>query len=74
MDFRIKMGCREICSNYAVKKINPKVKGIYESGHKRCSRCEYFLIWNGNYCPCCGVLLRVKPRNSMDRIKMIQSA
>ena len=74
MDFRIRMGCREICSKYTVKKINPKVKGMYESGHKRCSSCEQFLSWNGIHCPCCGTILRVKPRNSMDRAKMIQSA
>ena len=74
MDYRIRMGCRQICSYYAVKKINPKVKGMYESGHKLCASCEHFLIWEGIHCPCCGILLRTKPRDSKGRKKMYQSA
>jgi len=67
------MGCREICSNYSVKKINPKFGGMYELGHKRCAICETFLNWEGIHCPCCGTSLRSKPRNSQGRDKLGQT-
>ena len=67
------MNCDGICSKYVVKKPTIKSAGRYESGHKRCSFCEVYLIWNGRNCPCCGTALRTKPRNSRGRSKIIQN-
>ena len=64
------MHCKGICSKYLAKKPENKKAGRYELGHKRCSFCEVYLVWNGRNCPCCGTALRAKPRNSkaMDKI------
>ena len=58
------MYCREICIKYGVKNVSPKEIGRYESGQKRCTSCEIYINWDGKHCPCCGHLLRTKPRNS----------
>jgi len=67
------MYCKGICSNYAVKKPRQKIYGRYESGQKRCSLCEIYIIWDGNHCPCCGCTLRSKPRNVKSRNKLVQN-
>ena len=66
------MHCKGICSSYAVKKPHIKDIGRYESGQKRCSACEIYIIWNGKNCPCCGYILRTKPRNAKARDKLVQ--
>ena len=68
------MHCREICSNYEVKKSVPKNIGRYKAGQKRCSSCEIYIIWDGEHCPCCGHILRTKPRNGRARDKLTQKA
>jgi len=64
------MHCKGICSNYVVKKPSQKNIGRYESGHKRCSSCEVYIIWDEKNCPCCGYILRTKPRNAQARNKI----
>jgi len=66
------MHCREICSNYEVKKSGPKDIGRYKAGQKRCSSCAIYVIWDGEHCPCCGHFLRTKPRNARARDKLVQ--
>lgn len=66
------MYCNRICSKYAVKKLPAKYGGLYEAGHKRCSSCEIYLIWNKVHCPCCGCVLRSKPRNAKARGKLVE--
>lgn len=41
--------------------------GRYNSGQKRCIRCDVFLQWLGLWCPCCGLRLRGKPRNGKSK-------
>ena len=65
------MSCNQICSQYAVKKLAAKYGGLYEAGHKRCSECEVYLIWDEVHCPCCGCVLRAKPRNAKARSKLV---
>ena len=67
------MNCKGICSNLLAKKPNIKDTGRYESGQKRCSNCEVFIICDKKNCPCCGCNLRSKPRNSQGRDKLVQS-
>jgi hypothetical protein len=68
------MHCKGICSQYAVKKPIEKKTGRYESGHKRCSVCEIYIVWPERNCPCCGIALRAKPRNAKGRDKIVQKA
>ena len=62
------MGCRGICIRYKIKKINPKFQAMYHLGHKFCSQCGQFQSWDGNFCPCCGTILRTKPRGFKGRM------
>jgi len=67
------MHCKGICLKYLAKKPESKKSGHYELGHKRCSICEVYLIWDGRNCPCCGTALRKKPRNSKARTRIIEN-
>lgn len=50
------MRCREICRRQSgLTKPGPKT---YKDGRKYCSRCEWAFIWEGLYCPCCGIRMR----------------
>jgi len=52
--------CNSICKKYVAK--SNLEGGRYEQGQKRCPECEVFISWKGLWCPCCGRLLRTKPR------------
>jgi len=67
------MHCKGICSKHSVKKPHIKDMGRYESGQKRCSSCEVYMFWDGKNCPCCGYILRTKPRNTRARNKLVQN-
>lgn len=66
------MACKGICYEFEAKKINLKGSGMYQTGHKRCSECEKFILWDEIRCPCCGTRLRLKPRQSNLRKKWIK--
>ena len=65
------MPCKGICTIHVAKKPIKNNMGRYESGQKRCTNCEVYVIWDGRACPCCGTPLRSKPRNSHGRNKLI---
>ena len=67
------MYCNGICFNHAVKKLRPGHGGRYESGQKRCSVCEIYIIWAGRNCPCCRTALRSKPRYGKGRDRIVPS-
>ena len=67
------MQCNGICSKHAVRKPHTADGGRYESGQKRCSFCEVYIIWDGWCCPCCNSRLRSKPRYSIGRDKIVQN-
>ena len=54
------MHCNSLCKQYKAE--NSGQGGRYEQGQKRCPNCELFIKWEGLWCPCCGRLLRTKPR------------
>ena len=60
------MICRHKCveSIYEPKKT---VRGDLREKYKRCSHCYIFIKWEGIYCPCCCVRLKVSPRNNRAR-------
>lgn len=65
------MPCHNICKKYRAKKPNsPETR--YGTGQKRCNRCDIFVIWEGMYCPCCGVMLRTRPRGSEARQQQVE--
>ncbi len=55
------MNCNNSCKKFQAKS-NSAMGGRYEQGQKRCPECEVFIEWEGLWCPCCGRLLRTKPR------------
>ena len=56
------MTCKGICLRHRAPK--PIQSGRYASGQKRCQGCEIFIKWDMLWCPCCGLRLRTRPRNS----------
>ena len=64
------MVCRGICVKYKVGKLNVAGNHRYFAGQKRCSLCGIFIKWEGNLCPCCGLSLRIRPRNTKNRQKL----
>ena len=34
------------------------------------SICNIFIWWDGKHCPCCGMVLRTRPRNTKNRQKL----
>ena len=57
------MHCNGSCKKYNTSG-NSLEGGRYEQGQKRCHTCEIFIEWEGLWCPCCGRLLRTKPRGT----------
>ena len=55
------MHCNGSCKKFKAIS-NGQDGGRYEQGQKRCPQCELFITWEGLWCPCCGRLLRTKPR------------
>ena len=55
------MTCKGICVRH--KALRPIDGTRYAAGQKRCQICELFIIWESDWCPCCGYRLRTKPRN-----------
>ena len=41
--------------------------GSYRLGYRRCGKCEYYIKTVANHCPCCGDILKRKPRNNKAR-------
>ena len=57
------MHCNGSCKKYKATG-STREGGRYEQGQKRCHRCEIYIEWEGLWCPCCGYLLRTKPRGT----------
>lgn len=53
--------CSGICKKY--KSIGSPLYGRYKKGHKRCTSCGVFIIYEGDRCPCCNTKLRVTPKD-----------
>jgi len=55
------MACKGVCNQYKAKWGTHQYR--YASGQKRCNVCEIFVNWDGYRCPCCGMILRTRPRS-----------
>ncbi len=58
--FWIKLTCKGICHRYKAPKRNGNSR--YAIGQKRCNSCKIFVEFDGVFCPCCGMKMRVTPR------------
>lgn len=63
------MVCKGICHRYKSGKPHG-INSRYEFGQKRCSICEIFIKWDGKHCPCCGYVLRTKPKGTQTRLRL----
>lgn len=54
--------CKDICKQY--KSTFTRGTRRYAEGQKRCNSCYIFMNYDGKYCPCCGIKLRTKPKNT----------
>ena len=64
------ISCNGICQRYRARK--PLRIGRYASGQKRCNSCDIFMNWDGLWCPCCNYRLRLTPRNSKYKEKLLK--
>lgn len=65
------MPCKGICTKY--KAVGRSSDGRYKKGQKRCQVCALFIMCVGLFCPCCGNMLRNKPRSRKLKEKLINS-
>jgi uncharacterized paraquat-inducible protein A len=40
----------------------------YINGKRYCRRCETYFYYNGSFCPCCGMQLRLSPSSTKYRV------
>jgi hypothetical protein len=65
-----KMVCRNICERLGCK---PSFEyDQYIVGKKYCRRCETYFYYNGMFCPCCGMQLRISPTSKKGKEKIRQ--
>ena len=67
------MACKGICRKYKATKPHSEMGGQYKNEQKRCNECDIFIVWNGKRCPCCGMILRLRPRSGKTRIQFMKS-
>jgi hypothetical protein len=58
-----KMSCKGIC-------IRHKAANHYANEQKCCQVCDLFIKWNGLCCPCCGYILRTRPRKNIKKANL----
>ena len=63
--------CKNICLHpeYAHKKI---VRDLANTPYKKCSKCCLFIKYEGIYCPCCGVKLSNRAKNTIARRRRLE--
>jgi len=64
------MVCRNLCERIYSKIIFGK--SHYEGGRKYCRRCEIYFSYDGVFCPCCGMALRMSPPSKRDKGRLRQ--
>ncbi len=67
--FWIKLTCKGICHRY--RALKPSHGSRYAKGQKRCNSCDIYIEWDGFFCPCCGMRLRVAPRHQKYKEKVL---
>ncbi len=57
--------CHDLCTELKCEKTT---KPIYDN-HRRCTKCEVYYEKHITVCPCCKIVTRSKPHNSVNRAK-----
>jgi hypothetical protein len=64
------MACRNLCERFNSRFI---VGGShYANGKKYCRRGEVYILYDGIFCPCCGMVLGTSPTNKRDKERLRQ--
>ncbi len=63
---------QRLCLRHKAQKPQNVSYGRYAAGQKRCQTCDIFLHWNNLWCPCCGVRLRIRPRQTKYKVYLEQ--
>ena len=68
-----KMVCRNICDRLGCKRTFEYDQ--YIVGKKYGRRCETYFYYNGSFCPCCGMQLRLSPtsKKGKERIRQMET-
>ena len=64
------MSCNGVCHRYKASK--PLGTSRYLAGQKRCNFCDIYIIWDGLFCPCCNLRLRLAPRSGKYKKKFLE--
>ena len=56
--------CKNLCYKYKAKRETRKSPYL---NAKHCIQCAVSMMWEGAYCPCCGVKLRKRAHANMAR-------
>jgi len=57
------MACNGICHRYKFVREH-REESWYKRGAKRCTTCSIYIMWEGRWCPCCGYMLRSRPKGN----------
>ncbi|MGB7956001.1 MAG: hypothetical protein WCF23_18665 [Candidatus Nitrosopolaris sp.] len=64
------MACHNLCERFNSRFT---VGGShYGNSKKYCRRCEVYIIYEGIFCPCCDMALRMSPTNKRDKERLRQ--
>jgi len=65
--------CKGVCAAYKTNKFIKFPRGsAYENGAKYCSYCSIFMRYVGNRCPCCGLIMRTRPRRGVNKDRLLE--
>jgi len=64
------MSCNGVCHRY--KALKPFGLSRYLAGQKRCNHCDVYITWEGLFCPCCNLRLRLAPRSGKYKKKYLK--
>jgi len=67
----MRITCNGICTKYKARK--PLQGDKYPAGQKRWNRYGIFIEWDGLFCPCCNMKLRLAPRYTKYKEKFLNS-
>jgi len=59
-----KCGLSSFRDEYDTTKID---RNAFRLGYKRCRKCQYYIKYEGVWCPCCGEKLAIRPRNAKSK-------
>jgi len=72
LGIKLAFDCRGLCSTKYKFDRQGGNSQLYLQGAKRCQQCDgRYIKWDGIFCPCCSTRLRLKPRKSKLKEKVL---